>query len=70
MTRQSRARANDDEDPFADWDGDNASELSSNSLDLRHDRNEGYRWGYSIITPGMVRGLDNSVQEVQIVTSG
>ncbi|KAK8071231.1 hypothetical protein PG997_011434 [Apiospora hydei] len=38
----------EEDDPFADSDGDNASESSFDSLELRHDRNELYRWGHSV----------------------
>ncbi|KAK8024394.1 hypothetical protein PG993_012460 [Apiospora rasikravindrae] len=48
MTRQTHAQLIEEDDPFADSDGDNASESSFDSLDLRHDRNELYRWGYSV----------------------
>lgn len=48
MTRQARARVNEEDDPFPDWDRDNQSVSSFDSLDLRHDRNECYRWGYSV----------------------
>ncbi|KAK7917391.1 hypothetical protein PG985_010999 [Apiospora marii] len=47
-TRQTRARVDEEDDPFPDWDRDNQSVSSFDSLNLRHDRNECYRWGYSV----------------------